>query len=123
MSNDNSGNETPHREKNDRSETSESAQSVDSSPEKSYRLVQTPDAKFSKIGLDLVRETEKQEESTPIAVIVKVSKKDYVPPGIKVRAQISSHIFTAELRSSDFEQLEQDPGVVSVSASKRLQST
>jgi len=120
MTNNNPGNKTSNVEKDSRGDTTKSVQSVACSDEKSYRLIKTLHTEFAKMELDLVREAKSQGEIGSISVIIKVSEENYIPPGIKIRARISSQIVTADLQASDLNQLEKDPHVVSVSAAKRL---
>jgi hypothetical protein len=55
-----------------------------------------------------------------VEAIFKVSKTDYVPDRVKVRARIDATMFTGEVTYGLLEELEQDPNVESLSVSKRL---
>lgn len=57
-----------------------------------------------------------------VEVIVKVRQPNYVPIGIKVRAQISPMLFTSTVPGADLKNLEEDPGVHSVSVSQALRT-
>jgi len=57
-----------------------------------------------------------------VQAIIKVTKPDYIPMGVHLRASIDPFIFTGEFRYGDLQSLEQDPKVESVSISKKLQS-
>jgi len=60
--------------------------------------------------------------SETVQAIIKVKDADYVPKGVKVRASISPHILTGDLKRGDLPALERDPQVESISISKRLNS-
>ena len=82
-----------------------------------------------KINLDELRKVEAtsviplaRESSDVVEAIIKVTSPDYVPPGVRLRAWISPHIFTAEFKQKDLGALEKDPKVESVSISKKLRS-
>jgi hypothetical protein len=55
---------------------------------------------------------------TPMTAIVKVTEDDYVPAGITLRSRIAQRIFTATLSGDQLRELEDDPRVVSVEASR-----
>lgn len=57
-----------------------------------------------------------------LEVIVKVHRANYVPEGIRVRAQISPQLFTSVIPSSTLQHLEDDPQVQSVSVSQGLRT-
>jgi len=102
--------------------TVESELSEDVSFDQSFRLIEVPSPDYSKIELNPHLESQQSAESEPIEAIIKVSEENYLPAGIKVRARISSYLFTAELLASDLERLEKDPCVVSISVSRGLRS-
>lgn len=60
--------------------------------------------------------------SETFQAIIKVKDADYVPKGVKVRASISPHILTGDLKQDDLPALEMDPQVESISISKRLKA-
>lgn len=57
-----------------------------------------------------------------VEVVVKVRKADYVPEGVKVRAQISPELFTSVVSSETLQNLEDDPQVQSVAVSQPLRT-
>lgn len=59
--------------------------------------------------------------SGQFAVIVKVNKPNYVPNGFVVRSTIDATMFTANVEASALAAIEEDPFVVAVSVSQRLQ--
>jgi hypothetical protein len=61
-------------------------------------------------------------QADAVEVIVKVHEPNYVPSGVTVRAQISPMIFTSVVPGADLKNLEEDPGVHSVSVSKTLRT-
>jgi hypothetical protein len=74
----------------------------------------------TKLEPDIAREAHKGESSGKVAVIIKVAEEGYVPPGVKVRAQIDPRIFTAEIDQEDIARLESDPRIVSMGTAKPL---
>lgn len=60
--------------------------------------------------------------SDTVQAIIKVTKADYVPECAQLRTSMGPHLFTADIRQSDLETLEQDPKVESVSIGKKLKS-
>ena len=57
-----------------------------------------------------------------VEVVVKVHRPNYVPRGVTVRAQISPLIFTTRVLGADLPEIEQDPGVQSISINKTLRT-
>ena len=84
------------------------------------QFLEPSDTGQSKLELDTSRLAQADKGADEVAVIIKVAEPEYVPPGIEVRAQIDSHIFTARVRREDLDRIQQDPRVVSVSTAKRL---
>jgi len=74
----------------------------------------------TKLEPDTAREAHKGESSGKIAVIIKVAEEGYVPPGVKVRAQIDPRIFTAEIDQEDIARLQSDSRIVSIGTAKPL---
>lgn len=64
-----------------------------------------------------------QNASNIVEAIIKVKIPGYVPKSVRVRASISPHILTCELRQGDLASLENDSNVESVSVGKKLKST
>jgi hypothetical protein len=58
----------------------------------------------------------------PTAVIVKVKRKGYRPAGVKVRAEISGDMFTADLTELEIAKLEKDPGIAAISLPRTVQA-
>lgn len=56
----------------------------------------------------------------PVVAIIKVRRADYVPSGVRVRARIDPHLFTAAFPASELARLEADSNVAAISVSKRL---
>lgn len=82
-----------------------------------------------KINLDELHKVESssviplaRQGSEMVQGIIKVTKPDYVPECVHLRASMGPHIFTAEFKQADLAALESDPKVESVSISKNLQS-
>jgi hypothetical protein len=59
-------------------------------------------------------------DAETVAVIVKVAKPGYVPPGFRVRARVDAHMFTAECSGASLRSVETDPNVESVSLARKL---
>ena len=57
-----------------------------------------------------------------VTAIVKVKRAGYRPPHLKVRSEISDNLFTAEFPAEALPALESDPGIVTVSLSRPLQT-
>jgi hypothetical protein len=64
-----------------------------------------------------------QSTSDVVQAIIKVTKPDYVPADVRVRAALDPFIFTGEFKYGDLHTLERDPKVESVSISKKLKSS
>jgi hypothetical protein len=65
---------------------------------------------------------ETASQAGALEVIVKVRQANYVPDGVKVRAQISPVLFTSVIPPSALEDIEKDPNVESVSVSQTLRT-
>jgi len=74
----------------------------------------------TKLEPDTAREARAGESGDKVAVIIKVAEEGYVPPGVKVRAQIDPKMFTAEIERGDMERVQSDPRVVSIGTPKPL---
>lgn len=57
-----------------------------------------------------------------VSVIIKVKRANYIPSLVKVRANISDTIFTADCKFSDIKEIESDTLVEQVSKSQPLGS-
>jgi hypothetical protein len=57
-----------------------------------------------------------------LTATLKVKRPDYRPAEVKVRANISEHIFTADFPADALANLENDPDVISISPARSLQS-
>jgi hypothetical protein len=55
-----------------------------------------------------------------VRIFMKVRTPDYVPPDVKVRKKIDSHLFTAESDVGDLQKLQADPQVESIAISEVL---
>jgi hypothetical protein len=77
-------------------------------------LIVTTGKTGGKVELDPAREARDGGGTGKTAVIVKVSRDDYVPAGVDVRARISPQIFTADVDVDDIVRLEEDADVVSL---------
>jgi len=53
-------------------------------------------------------------------VIVKVRQAGYVPPTVTLRARIDEYLFAADVPVDQFPELEDNPQVVSMAATKKL---
>ena len=84
------------------------------------KLTKSPPEGATKLEPDIAREAHQGESREKLAVIIKVVQADYVPPGIKVRAQIDPKIFTAEVDQDDLARLQSDPQVISIGTAKPL---
>lgn len=62
------------------------------------------------------------DPEVPLVATVRVTTAGYIPAGIEVRTWIGSFIFTANIPHDRLEQLEQDPGVVSIEPVHPLRS-
>lgn len=62
------------------------------------------------------------KEGQKVSVIVKTTKANYVPTGVKLRTRIDDFLFTADTSSQHIDKLHDNPGVESVSVNKRLPS-
>jgi hypothetical protein len=62
-------------------------------------------------------------DAETVAVIVKVAEPGYVPPGFRVRSRVDDCLFTADVEGAALARVEDDAKVVSVSISRRLQSS
>lgn len=62
------------------------------------------------------------QSSDLVQAIIKVNEPNYVPQCVRLRASIGSGIFTGEFKYDDFNSLEQDPRVESISINKDLRS-
>ena len=58
----------------------------------------------------------------PFAAIVEVKEDDYVPKGLKVRAQIGPKMFTCEVTRQQMATLEKDSRVASIALNKKFRS-
>ncbi len=60
------------------------------------------------------------DDDTPFLVIIRVGQAGYVPPSVEPRAHLGPTLFTAKVTMPIVRLLEEDPAVMSISASRRL---
>ena len=58
------------------------------------------------------------DSDQPVAVIIRVTEANYIPPQVVLRAQIGEYIFTADVLSDQLIELENDPKIQSFSLSR-----
>lgn len=77
------------------------------------------DPEGSKLELDVVQVAYAREEIS-FSAIVQVNRANYVPECVRLRVRLSPELFTAQVTPPALKLLEQDPLVVSISASQPL---
>jgi hypothetical protein len=55
-----------------------------------------------------------------VTAVVRVTRPDYVPPGVTLRARISEHLFTCDVDRGVLDRLRRDPLVASIGRARRV---
>ena len=74
----------------------------------------------AKVELETRPSAQTEGAEASFAAIVRVNRAEYIPAGVKLRARITAHIFTAQLTPATLQRLQADPAVVSISRSERV---